>query len=164
MDPTRVAVPQAVIQSRWTTETTRELFQQGQLADTLGIRLTAVRPDGMDAEVTVGDAHLRPDGIAHGGLALVLVETLGSVSACCAVDFERFNVFGMTVNVSHFKPAAKGQKLTARSIAVHVGRTTQVWDVVIQNEDSILISSGRITLIVLPRARATVASGQSSPA
>jgi 1,4-dihydroxy-2-naphthoyl-CoA hydrolase len=136
---------------KWTVDTLRRTFQDGQMTDTLGIELKSVRPDGLDAVVVVGKKHLRPDGIANGGLALVLVETVGSVSGCCSVDFERFNVLGLNVAVNHFKSAREGQTLVARSFPVHTGRSTHVWDVVISNEAEQLVSSGRITLMVIPR-------------
>ena len=135
---------------KWTAESIRAVFHDG-LAKTLDVEVAAVHPDGITAEVVVSAKHLRPGGIANGGLALTLLETLGSVSACCVVDFTKFNVFGTSVSANHFKPATVGQRLNARSKSVHLGRSTQVWDVTITNESGQLVSGGRITLLVLPR-------------
>lgn len=129
----------------------KNAFTKGQLPETFGIEITKVEKDSVTGTLTVDHRHLRPGNIMNGGVSLVLIETLGSVSSCLYIDVEKQNTFGIQVNANHISVAHNGDVLTAKSKAVHVGKTTQIWDVDITNQKGKLISSGRITMLVTDR-------------
>lgn len=126
----------------------RNVFTKNQLPETFGIELTEVLEDSVTGTLMVDHRHTRPGGIMNGGVSLVLIETLGSVSASLYLDIEQQNAFGIQVNANHLGVARLGDTLTAKSTSVHIGKTTQVWDVNITNQKGKLISSGRITMLV----------------
>lgn len=124
-------------------------FQYG-LSQTLGVEFLKAYEDGIEVQLHVTDQHARPGGMANGGLALALLETVGSISAYGQIDPKESMVMGTTVSMSHLKAIQIGETITARSKAVHVGRSTQVWDVEVRNSQGDLTSSGRITMLVIP--------------
>jgi 1,4-dihydroxy-2-naphthoyl-CoA hydrolase len=128
------------------------IFTAGQLPESFGIRITEIGTDSVTGTLTVDERHLRPGKIMNGGVSLVLIETLGSVSSCLYIDLEKQNAFGIQVTANHLSIAKPGDILTAKSSAVHLGKTTQVWDVSIMNQKNKLISSGRITMLVTEMA------------
>ncbi|MCO5292010.1 MAG: PaaI family thioesterase, partial [Chitinophagaceae bacterium] len=84
-------------------------------------------------------------------LALALLETVGSISAYAQIDGATSTAMGVSVSMNHLKAIRIGETITARSKAVHIGRSTQVWDVEVRNSSAELTSSGRITMIVIAR-------------
>ena len=129
-------------------ESINKVFTKGQLPESFGIKITEVSKDSITGELTVDERHLRPGKIMNGGVSLVLIETMGSVSSCLFIDMEKQNAFGIQVSANHINVARPGDVLTAKSNAVHIGKTTQIWDVNITNQKGRLISSGRITMLV----------------
>jgi 1,4-dihydroxy-2-naphthoyl-CoA hydrolase len=128
--------------------TARQIFIKGQLPESFGIDITAVDKDSVTGTLTVDQRHLRPGNIMNGGVSLVLLETMGSISTCLYIDPAHYNAFGIQVNANHLSVARPGDVLTACSTPVHIGRMTQVWDVNITNQKGKLVSSGRITMLV----------------
>ena len=126
----------------------QNIFIKGQLPESFGINITSVEKDSVSGSLTVDHRHLRPGNIMNGGVSLVLLETIGSVSTCLFIDPAQFNAFGIQVNANHLSVARPGDILTARSKPVHIGKSTQVWDVNITNQKGKLVSSGRITMLV----------------
>lgn len=134
--------------SNLSIESINKVFTSGQLPESFGIKITEVNKDSITGELTVDERHLRPGKIMNGGVSLVLIETMGSVSSCLFLDMEKQNAFGIQVSANHLSVARPGDTLTAKSTAVHIGKTTQVWDVNITNQKGKLVSSGRITMLV----------------
>lgn len=128
--------------------TARKIFIKGQLPESFGIEISQVEKDSVTGTLTVDQRHLRPGNIMNGGVSLVLLETVGSISTCLFIDPEKFNAFGIQVTANHLAVAKPGDILSARSTPVHIGKTTQVWDVNITNQTGKLVSSGRITMLV----------------
>lgn len=126
----------------------KKVFNAGHLPGAFGINLTEVTENSMTAELTVDERHLRPGNIMNGGISLLLIETMGSVSSCLFLDIERQNAFGIQVSANHLSIARPGDVLSAKSSAVHIGKTTQIWDVNITNQKGKLVCSGRITMLV----------------
>lgn len=129
-------------------ESVNQIFTKGQLPESFGIKIKEIGNDFVSGELTVDERHLRPGNIMNGGVSLVLIETMGSVSSCLYIDMEKQNAFGIQVSANHLSVARPGDILTAKSSAVHIGKTTQIWDVNITNQKGKLVSSGRITMLV----------------
>lgn len=134
-----------------TLEKIQKSFTEGQLPEAFGISITAIEDNSVTGKLTVDQRHLRPGKIMNGGVSLVLIETLGSVSSCLYIDLEKQNSFGIQVSANHISIARPGDVLTATSSAVHIGKTTQIWDVEIKNQNGKIVSSGRITMLVTER-------------
>lgn len=136
------------LKSQLTLENIKEHSIKGQLPEAFGIEVVEVGDDYMTGRLTVDERHLRPGNIMNGGVSLVLIETMGSFSSYLYINPEKQNAFGVQVSANHLSIARPGDVLTAKSSAVHIGRTTQVWDVNITNQKGKIVSSGRITMLV----------------
>ena len=114
----------------------------------IGFEVAAVTRDSVSLTLKVDERHLRPGGIMNGGISLLLIETAGSFSSYNLIDKEKQNTFGIQVSANHLAVANPGDELTIKSEAVHLGRSTHVWDVTITNQKGKKVSAGRITLMI----------------
>jgi len=122
------------------------------LADTLGIALVELTPERVVATMPVDERTRQPFGILHGGASVALAETLASLGGAMNVDLERFNVVGVEINANHIRAKSDGV-VTGTGTPMHVGRSTQVWEVRIVDESKRPICVSRCTLAVVPRDR-----------
>lgn len=129
-------------------ETLNKIANENQLSGALGITMTKIEEKSVTGTLTVDHRHLRPGNIMNGGVSLVLIETIGSFSSYLLIDSKKQNSFGIQVSANHLSIARPGDVLIAKSEAVHLGRTTHIWDVNISNQNGKLVSSGRITMLV----------------
>ncbi len=119
------------------------------MVDYLGIELTDIGDDFLVGRMPVDDRTRQPHGIMHGGASCVLAETVASVAANFCVD-ERSYCVGMEINTSHIKMVQKGYVFgTAKPL--HLGRSSQVWEILIVDENQALVSVNRLRLAVLER-------------
>ena len=113
----------------------------------LGIEFVEVGDDFISARVPV-NAHTRqPMGLLHGGVSVVLAETLGSCGAVCAAP-PGYRAVGLDINANHLRAATQGW-VTGTARPVHIGRTTQVWQIDLVNDEGQLTCVSRITMAVL---------------
>ena len=113
----------------------------------LGIEFLEVGDDFISARVPVDHRTIQPYGLLHGGVSVVLAETLGSCGAAYAAPSGHRTV-GLDINANHLKSATSGWVVgTARP--VHIGRTTQVWAIELRNDKQELTCVSRITMAVL---------------
>lgn len=124
------------------------------LGDTLGIELTELSPERVVATMPVDERTRQPFGILHGGASVALAETIASLGGAMNVDLERFNVVGVEINANHIRAKSDGV-VTGTGTPIHVGRTTQVWEVRIVDEKQRPICVSRCTLAVVPKDGAT---------
>lgn len=118
------------------------------MMETLGIRITAIGDDWLQGSMPVDHRTHQPYGLLHGGASVVLAETLGSTAAMLTLDPEKEAAVGLDINANHLRGVRSGTVIgTAR--ALHIGRTTQVWEIRIENEDSALVCISRITMAVI---------------
>jgi 1,4-dihydroxy-2-naphthoyl-CoA hydrolase len=113
----------------------------------VGIEFTEVGDDYLKARMPVDHRTKQPAGILHGGVSVVLAETLGSCAAAFAAPFGH-RVVGLDINANHIRPVSGGW-VTGIARPVHIGRTTQVWAIEISNEEGKLTCVSRITMAVL---------------
>jgi len=114
----------------------------------LGIEFLAVGDDFISARVPVDARTRQPFGLLHGGVSVVLAETLGS----CAANFAcppGFKAVGLDINANHLKGVTSGW-VTGITRPIHIGSTTQVWQIDLTNEAGELTCVSRITMAVLP--------------
>jgi uncharacterized protein (TIGR00369 family) len=114
---------------------------------TLGIEFLEVGDDFIKARVPVDNRTRQPYGILHGGVSVVLAETLGSCGAASCVP-PGHRAVGLDINANHIKGATSGW-VTGITRPVHMGRTTQVWQIDMTNDAGELTCVSRITMAVL---------------
>ncbi|HQX66728.1 MAG TPA: hotdog fold thioesterase, partial [Ottowia sp.] len=113
----------------------------------LGIEFLEVGDDFLRARVPV-NAHTRqPYGLLHGGVSVVLAETLGSCGAVYACP-EGWRAVGLDINANHIRGATSGW-VTGTARPVHIGRSTQVWQIDMHNDAGELTCVSRLTMAVL---------------
>ena len=134
----------------WKKPISLELLNQTN-ADTavthLGIEITEVGDDFLRARVPVDARTRQPFGILHGGVSVVLAETLGSIGAFFASP-EGHRGVGLDINANHIRATSSGW-VTGTARAVHIGRTTQVWQIDMVNDAGELTCVSRITMAIL---------------
>jgi 1,4-dihydroxy-2-naphthoyl-CoA hydrolase len=132
----------------WKTVTTPELLQEkskNTLAELLGIEFLEVGDDYLKARMPVDNRTRQPAGLLHGGASAALAETLGSVAAGLCVDREKRVIVGLEINANHIRPVHDGW-VTGITKPVHVGNSTQVWEIRILNEEEKLVCISRLTV------------------
>ena len=113
----------------------------------LGIEFLEVGDDFIRARVPVDHRTKQPFGLLHGGVSVVLAETLGSCGAVYSSPEGQLAV-GLDINANHIKGATSGW-VTGIARPVHLGRTTQVWQIDLHNDAGELTCVSRITMAVL---------------
>ena len=114
----------------------------------LGIEFLEIGSDYIKARMPVDHRTMQPAGILHGGASVALAETLGSMAANLCVDRNRKICVGLEINANHIRQVRSGLVYgVARPI--HIGITTQLWEIQIQNEKDKLVCISRLTMAVL---------------
>ncbi|HYF08309.1 MAG TPA: hotdog fold thioesterase [Acetobacteraceae bacterium] len=135
---------------RTTTPAEMERHFASCLPGRLGIRIRALHPDSIEAEMPVDERHIQPAGILHGGASVVLSETLGSIATTLTLPETQFAV-GIEVNANHLASVRAGETVTAICRPLHVGGRVQVWQTEIRRADGRLACVSRLTTQVLDR-------------
>ena len=117
------------------------------LIELLGISELEVGEDYLKGSMPVDSRHHQPIGILHGGASVVLAESLGSLAGNLACDQDHYCV-GLEVNANHLSKVKEGL-VVATTRPVHIGRSTQVWDIRVNTEDGKPVCISRLTLAVL---------------
>jgi len=127
----------------------------GTLASHLGIEYTEIGPDFLRGTMPVDERTMQPRGIMHGGASAAFAETLGSVAAHLCVNRSRKRCLGLDISVNHIQRAFAPGKVTGTARPLHIGRTTHVWEIRIENAAGALVGVSRLTIIVftLPERR-----------
>ncbi len=103
------------------------------LMEALGIRITAVGDDWLAGSMPVDARTHQPYGLLHGGASVALAETLGSTAAMLTLDPAKELAVGLDINANHVRGVREGS-VTGTAKALHLGRTTQVWEIRIESE------------------------------
>jgi 1,4-dihydroxy-2-naphthoyl-CoA hydrolase len=122
------------------------------LATSLGIEVTELTAERVVATMPVDERTRQPFGILHGGASVALAETVASLGASMNVDLETSLAVGLEINANHLRSKSEGV-VTGTALPIHLGRSTQVWEVKIVDEQSRPICISRCTLAVVPNKR-----------
>ena len=120
------------------------------LMETLGIEFTEIGEDYIIARMPVTTAHHQPDGVLHGGASVALAESVGSMASFIFLDEKDFFIRGIEISANHVK-SVTGGFVFAKAQFLHKGRTTQLWDIKIRDEEENLVSAVKLTTISLPK-------------
>jgi uncharacterized protein (TIGR00369 family) len=116
------------------------------LGKTLGIEWLELTLDRIVATMPVTPLHHQPFGCLHGGVSLLLAETVAGMGGFLNSPPGKA-AFGVEINANHLRPVQAGI-LRAVSTPLHIGRTTQVWDIRIWDEAERLVCASRCTMAV----------------
>ncbi len=118
----------------------------GTLMERMGIEILEASPTRVVGTMPV-DGNTQPYGLLHGGASAVLAETLGSFGAMLHAGAGRIAV-GLEINASHHRSARDGS-VTGTATAVHLGTTTAVYEVVVEDSRSVRICTARLTCVLM---------------
>lgn len=121
---------------------------QNTMVTHLGIEFTEIGPDYLAARMPVDVRTVQPLGLLHGGASAALAETLGSVAGNMCVDPETKFCVGLEINANHVRAARSGWVIGVVR-PIHLGRSTQVWEIRITDALDRLVCIARLTLAVL---------------
>lgn len=140
-NPTRKIVPLD------TTVSLEALNERGKetMAETLGIEFIELTEEYLIARMPVNRHTVQPLRLLNGGASLALAETLGSTAANLVIDRSKYVALGLDINGNHLRSAMKGF-VYGKAIPLHVGKTTQVWQIEITDEDGFLVNISRLTM------------------
>lgn len=129
---------------------TIQATNQNTMGEMMGIEFLEVKPERVVARMPVTNAVRQPFGLLHGGASVALAETVASIGAWLNVDQETQMAVGLEINANHLRAVREGV-VTATATPVHVGRTTQVWEIRLVDEQDRPVCLSRCTLAVVPR-------------
>lgn len=121
------------------------------MMSTIGIVFTNIGDDYLRATMPVDARTHQPFGLLHGGASAALAETLGSTAGMMVLDPAQSVVVGLEINANHMRGVKSGT-VTGTARALHIGRSTQVWEIRIEDESQRLVCISRLTLAVVPRS------------
>lgn len=120
------------------------------LMQTLKIKYVEVGDDYLVAQMPVSPIVHQPQGLLHGGASVALAESTGSAASHLFVDLSKYEVRGLEISANHIKSKRDGM-VTATARPIHRGKTTHLWEIKITDEEGVLISLCKLTMIVLPK-------------
>ena len=120
------------------------------MVSALGIEITDFGDKHISGKMPVDDRTKQPFGLLHGGASAAFAETLGSIGAGSQVDLEQYSVVGIELSSSHLK-AVKNGWVYGKATPIRIGRTIQVWDINIKNDNDEAVCKSRLTLAVIKK-------------
>lgn len=131
-----------------------ELNKRGEntLSDFFGIRFIAIDAQSLTATMPVTSRIKQPLGLVHGGANVVLAETIASTAANLVVDIEQFYCVGLEINANHLCSVREGH-VRGITTAIHLGKSTQVWQIDLFDDEGRKTCVSRMTAAVIARKR-----------
>lgn len=118
------------------------------LMQTLGIEYIEIGDESLVARMPVNSKVHQPDGVLHGGATVALAESVGSAAAFMFLDGKDSQIRGIEIAANHVRSVKEGY-VYARATVIHKGRTTQLWQIAVENESGQLVSMVKLTTLVL---------------
>ena len=123
-------------------------LSKGTAIEALGIEFVDIGDDRLVATMPVDPRTVQPYGLLHGGASVLLAETLGSSAGnMCVAEGEV--CVGLEINANHVRAVREG-RVTGTARPLHIGRSTQVWEIRIEDARGRLACISRLTLAVVP--------------
>ena len=141
--------------SIWFEQYTLESVQQrgvGTMVEHLGIVIEELGSGHLSGSMPVDHRTVQPMGILHGGASVALAETLGSIAANLVIDPTQKYCVGLDINANHIRSARMG-RVFGKASPLHLGASTQVWQIEITDEQKKLVCISRLTMAVLDIAK-----------
>lgn len=125
-------------------------LSRNTMAEMLNIKFVSIEENSLSASMPVNHTTHQPYGLLHGGASAALAETVGSVASSLCIDQEKQICVGIEINCNHIRGKKDGT-VTATATALHIGKTTHVWDIKITDERGKLVCVSRLTVAVLKK-------------
>lgn len=122
------------------------------LMETLNIEIIDVGDDFLIAKMPVNTRVYQPEGVLHGGATVALAESVGSFAAHIFLNTSDFFIRGIEISANHLKSVREGF-VYAKATFIHKGKTTQLFDIRITDDDNNLVSVCKLTTIALPKSK-----------
>lgn len=132
---------------------TPEQMQQmaaNSMSGHIGMKITEIGEDYVRGTLPVDGRTMQPYGRLHGGANVVLAEELGSLGANLCLDPKEAFAVGLDINANHLKGVISGT-VTGTARPLHIGRSTQVWEIRIETEAGELACISRLTMAVVSK-------------
>lgn len=123
---------------------------KNSLIGNLGIEVTNIGKGIVEGFLILSEKNSRPGGILHGGANLSMAETLAGLGSMLLVDLNVNDVLGTQVSGNHTGVLTDGKALATAKI-IHQGNKTHIWSVDVRNENGKLISTVRVTNMIVKR-------------
>jgi 1,4-dihydroxy-2-naphthoyl-CoA hydrolase len=123
------------------------------LMETLEIVYSDLGDDFLEAEMPVSPRVHQPMGLLHGGATAALAESVGSAASALRVNLKTQGVVGMELSINHLRSLREG-RVVARAEAVHLGRSTHLWDIAIRDQDGRMVAVSRLRMMVIEKTGA----------
>lgn len=123
---------------------------QNTLMQTLEIEYIDIGEDFLTASMPVSPRVHQPDGVLHGGATVALAETVGSAASHVLLGSKETVIRGIEISANHLKSVTSGI-VHAKAILTHKGKTLQLWDIEVRDEENRLISKCKLSTICLKR-------------
>lgn len=125
-------------------------FGKNTLSDHLQMKVTDLGEDYVTMSMPVSSQVHQPMGLLHGGAVAALAENVASLAGNLVVAHQNKSCLGLTLNTSHLKSVREGM-VYATAKAIHLGRSTQVWEIKTTSKENVLINVSRMTLAVVDK-------------
>ncbi len=119
----------------------------------LGIEITEVGDDFLRGTLPVDHRTIQPMGLLHGGVSVVLAETLGSAASAFCIDQQQFSCVGLDINANHVRGVKSGL-VTGTARPFHLGRKSHVWHIEIEDESGRSVCVARLTTMIIEQVGA----------
>ncbi len=123
-------------------------INKNTLMEVLGIEFTETGSDYIKAKMPVDNRTHQPMGLLHGGASAALIESIGSLGSALCIDQKTQAIVGLEINANHVRGVSGGY-VFAHGQLIHEGKSTHLWQVDIKNEQDKLVSTGRLTVMVI---------------
>ncbi len=124
--------------------------QAATMGERLGMEWVEIGPDFLKMKMPVDYRTIQPYGLLHGGASCALAETVGSIGSHLIIDPEKFICVGLEINANHLRSVRDGY-VTATATLLHLGASTHVWDIKINDDAGKLICVSRLTVAILQK-------------
>lgn len=118
------------------------------MVEFLEIEFTEIGLDYLKAVMPVNHKTVQPLRMLNGGASLAMAECVGSMAANLVFDRTKYVALGLDLNGNHLRPVMEGAFVTAIAKPIHIGNSTQVWEIRIETEDGKLAHISRLTMAV----------------
>lgn len=124
-------------------------WSRGTMMEPLSIAFAEIGEDFLRGSMPVDTRTQQPFGLLHGGASVALAETLGSTAAILTLDTDKEVAVGLDINANHVRGVRSGL-VTGTARPLHLGRSTQVWEIRIVDAQGRLACISRLTMAVVP--------------
>lgn len=100
----------------------------------LGLRFTTITPDRLVAEMAVETRHTNRNGVLHGGAIMAFADSIGGAAAMINLP-EGHTTTTLESKTNFLRPIRAGDTAVGEATALHMGRTTHVWQTTVRRGD-----------------------------